>query len=125
MIQRPLTAVPLYPRHLSTSPGRIHDGKQDGVVFGLGGKGRVEGCKIWGNKLTNVGFQNNGAPAVVKGCECADAWAVPWLSFCYVRRASSPQATPQPLPSVPSLPPAANHRSAGFMMEKAWVSYFS
>ena len=43
------------------------------MVFAYGGKGRMEDCKIWGNKLANVTIQDSGSQAAVKGCECANA----------------------------------------------------
>ena len=74
-----------YSRHSLTSRGRIHDGKDVGLVFIHGGTGRAEDCKIWGNAEAGVHVQDSGSQAVVKGCECANAWACPatLLSFCY------------------------------------------
>ena len=56
--------------HFSTSRGRIHDGIPGGVIFYEGGKGRVEGCKIWGNAVAGVYIQGDGSEAVVAGSEC-------------------------------------------------------
>ena len=53
------------------------------MFFAEGGKGRVEDCKIWGNKLANVGIHDSGTQAVVKGCECANAWARPATLFLF------------------------------------------
>ena len=63
-------------RHFSTSPGRISDGKISGVACQQGGKAWVEGCQIWGNKVSNVYVQGggSGSQAIIKGCECANSW---------------------------------------------------
>ena len=45
------------------------------MSFSLGGQGRVECCRIWGNPKANLQVRDSGTQAVVKGCECADAWA--------------------------------------------------
>ena len=37
----------------------------------LGGKGRVEGCQVWGNAQAGVGIRGDGSEAVVVGCKCA------------------------------------------------------
>ena len=73
----PLTAMPLTSRNFSTLRDRIHDGKGigPGVFFVRRGNGRVEDCKIWGNKTANVAVQDSGSQAVVNGCECANACA--------------------------------------------------
>ena len=34
-------------------------------------KGRVEGCRIWGNKGCGVDVKGSGSDAVVVGCKCA------------------------------------------------------
>ena len=34
----------------------------------------MEGCKIWGNASAGVVVEDSGSQAVVKGCECVNAW---------------------------------------------------
>ena len=62
-----------YSRQLLTPLGRIHDGKDGGVAFIKGGRGRVEDCKMWGNAKASVHVDHSGSQTVVKGCECANA----------------------------------------------------
>ena len=65
---------------LSTTCGRIYDGKNCGVLFVQGGKGRVEDCQIWGSVCSGVAVQDHGAEAVVVGCKCAGGRAG---TFCW------------------------------------------
>ena len=51
------------------------------MLFVQCGMGRVEGCQIWGHRLANVGVKDSGTQAVVKGCECANAWPCPVTSL--------------------------------------------
>ena len=41
------------------------------MAFLRGGKGRVEGSKIWGNAYVNVGIKGGGSGAEVARCKCA------------------------------------------------------
>ena len=50
------------------------------MLFAQGGKGRVEGCQIWGNTMVGIGVHNSGTEAVVAGCKCASEGA-PSLLF--------------------------------------------
>ena len=76
-----LSLTYFYFLHFSTSLGRIHDGKEEGVAFIFGGNGQVIDCKIWGNAKANVHVQDSGSQAVVKGCECVNANACPVTLF--------------------------------------------
>ena len=52
-------------------PGRIYEAILGAGVLLDGSRGRVEGCKIWGNADSGVTVKGDGSEAVVVGCKCA------------------------------------------------------
>ena len=108
-----------YSRHFPTSRDRIHDGKQCGLAFVEGGRGRVEDCKIWGNERTGIFVQGSGSEAVVAGCKCAGGRVgVLCWRLAYFKLGKHLTAIPL------FLPPLLNIALAGFTMETGmgWLS---